>query len=657
MDYIFNDWKALLDNFQQSVEKDLEEIHQQKAEVQQIKTDIFNKIESGLYYHDQKRIVISAPEIIIGHVDKSGTLQGGGMGKVIIKGSEVDLEGVGETGQIVSRAPSIRQLAVDPGTDGLENVVCETSEVISQACAITLHSSDAKDAFSQVPVSAGRGGVSIHADQSLNIEAAVSAEGRKTQIEAMVKELSTQSDDLKKQVAAQKKNVDDCFKKMQKLLDEENKLNQDDAFLGRVSVREISEIHEDMDDVMPALYQSTQNFIHLVSQLAEVNRKKKALEEEKNTITTGDDFKNNTTGASLKMKAENISMETVDGDGNLHTNTEAGITIRTPMIGMSMKDDKGALVENGGLAVYAQNIELNTTNPSEDGTQQPVVGKVNIKSKEINMEAIDYQMDDKNKLIEKELTKDSKITMTAKTIEVATTNPMEIERDDDGKLKKGDYKAEGDVIFKSKTFTVESLDYEVKDGEVKMKNLAMDGKVSVRAEKASFLAVDEEGKATGCFTVNAKAVDVKSMDVDKEKLTDDKLAEGGTMTLVSEKMYVGAKSKDIKSKKFQTVSEEVGLFADKTFEAQQDEGKAVLQLDGGNVSVGGSKTDVFGATTINDKAEVKGELKAPKVSADDIQANSHFKSSNIEDGMAVGGGGGGGSLSAKLKTEDAPKEN
>ena len=46
MDYIFNDWKALLDNFQQSVEKDLEEIHQQKAEVQQIKTDIFNKIES-----------------------------------------------------------------------------------------------------------------------------------------------------------------------------------------------------------------------------------------------------------------------------------------------------------------------------------------------------------------------------------------------------------------------------------------------------------------------------------------------------------------------------------------------------------------------------------------------------------------------------------
>ncbi len=654
MGYIFDDWKALLDSFQQSVEKDLEEIHQQKAEVQQIKTDIFNKVESGLFYHDQKRIVISAPEIIIGNVDKSGTLQGG-MGKVIIKGSEVGLEGVGETGQIINRAPSIRQLAVDPGIDGLENVVCETSQVISQACEITLHSSDAKDAFSQVPVSAGKGGVSIHADKSLNFEAAVSAEERKAQIEAVVKELKAQGDDLKKQVAAQKKNVDDCFKKMSELLDEENKLNKDDAFLGRVSVRDISEIHEEMEDIMPALYQSTQSFIHLVAQLAEVNRKKKALETEKDEIKTGDDFKKNTTGASMKIKAESISMETVDGDGNLHTNAEAGISVRTPKFGMSMKDDQGTLVENGGLAVFAQNIELDTTNPSKDRKEQPVVGKVNIKAKDINLEAIDYKLGDKKSLVEKELTSDSKITMTAKTIEVATTNPKDIERDDKGQITKGEYTAEGDVIFKSKNFTVESLDYEVKEGKLATKALTKDGSVSVRAEKTNFLAADAEGKSAGSFSVNAKTVDVKSMNVDKEKLTDDKLAEGSTMTLVSEKMYVGAKSKDVKSKKFQAVSEEMGMFADKTFEAQQGDGKAVVQLDGGNAAVGGSKTDIFGPTTINDKAEVKGEVKAPKVSADSVEAKSALKSPNISDGMAAGAGGGGGSLSAKLKTEDAPK--
>lgn len=56
-----------------------------------------------------------------------------------------------------------------------------------------------------------------------------------------------------------------------------------------------------------------------------------------------------------------------------------------------------------------------------------------------------------------------------------------------------------------------------------------------------------------------------------------RLAEGGQMTLVSEKMYVGATSKKAKSKKIQTVSEEIGTFADKTLEIQQGEGKALLQ--------------------------------------------------------------------------------
>jgi hypothetical protein len=72
--------------------------------------------------------------------------------------------------------------------------------------------------------------------------------------------------------------------------------------------------------------------------------------------------------------------------------------------------------------------------------------------------------------------------------------------------------------------------------------------------------------------------------------------------------------------------------------------------------VGGSDTQIYGATTINDKTEVKGELKAPKVSGESIEAKSAFKSPNISDGMGAGAGGGGGSLSAKLKAEDAPKE-
>ena len=641
MAYSLDDWKAILDNFQQSVEKDLEEIHQQKAEVQQIKTDIFNSMNSGIFYRDNDRIVISAPEIIIGNVDKSGTLQGGGMGKVFIKGSAIALEGVGEAGEIISRAPSITQLAVDPGVDGMENLVCDTSH--------------AKDAFSQTPVPAGRGGISIHADQKLNLEATVSAEGRKSQIETTLKDLTSESSELKQQVADQRKNVDSCLKKMSELLEAEDEMNKNENFLNRVSIRDTELLHEEMDSVMPVLYQATQTLIHLVSKLAEVNRKKKALEAEKKEIKTGDDFKTKTTGAAMSIKAENISVATVDGDGNLHTNMEAGISVRTPGLGISMKDDKGKLVEDGAFVVNAQNISLSTTNPSDDGKEQPVVGKVDIRSKEINMEAIDYQADDKG-VKEKELTKDGKISLTAKTVEIATTNPKDIERDDKGKLTKGEYTAEGDVIIKSKTVSVESLDYEVKDGKLQTKALTKDGKISIRAEKTDVLAADAQGKATGSISLNAKAVSVKSMDVDKENLTDSALAEGSTMTLVSEKMYIGAKSKDIKSKKLQAVSEEMGLFTDKTFEAQQGDGKAVVQLDGGNANVGGSKTAVYGETTINGKTEVKDELKAPKATIDNVEAKSSFKSSNISDGVAIPGAAAGGSLSAKLKTEDAPKE-
>ena len=653
MGYIYDDWKKLLEDFQKSVEKDLEEIHQQKADVQQIKNDIFNKVGEGLFYHDDTRIVISAPEVVIGNVDKSGDLRG--YGRVIVRGTEISQEGVGDNGKIINRAPSISQIAVNPGIDGVENVVCSTSEIISQATDIVLHSSDAKDVFSQVPQIAGKGGIRIHADSHLQLEAAVSSDERKAAIETQVSALSAQANDLKTRMEEQKKSLDAFFKEMNLLLEAEEKCNTPDFYLSRITLKDIDELHERMNRLLPSLYGTTADFIHTVSQLAEVNRKKKALETEKNGIKTGDDFKNNTTGALIDIVSETINMATRDGEGNLHTNSEAGIAIQSPRMAISTISDTGKLVEKGSFTVNAEDIAFSGINSSDDGKELSAVGSVNFQAKTINLEAIDYQADDKG-VKEKQLAADGKITMTAKTVEMATTNPKDIERDEEGKLTKGEYVAEGDVIIKSKTISMETLDYEVADGELKTKALTKDSKIAVRSEKMDFLAADAEGKATGSFSVNAKAVNVKSMDVDKESLADSALAAGSSMTLVSEKMFVGAKSKDIKSKKLQAVSEEMGLFADKTFEAQQGDGKAVVQLDGGNAAVGGSKTEVFGATTINDKTEVKGELKAPKVSGDSIEAKSAFKSPNISDGMAAGAGGGGGSLSAKLKTEDAPKE-
>ena len=653
-DYIFDDWKTMLSNFQDCVQKDLEELHKQKAEIQQMKADLFKEMEGFKYYRDENCLSLSAPKLIIGNVDETGDLLGT-TGEIILKGQGLELNGVGETGHIVSRAPSIRQLAVDPGSDGIENVVCETSEIVSQACNIVLESNDATDAFSMNPSSPGRGGIRIHADNTMQIEASISSEQRKSQIEASVDALSTQISNLEQKKATQKQQVDGVFGTIQKLLDKEEELNVDDAMQGRVNTLDMLDLHDQVQSTLPVLCEAAMAYVNTISQLAEANRKKKALETEKSNITEGDDFKQNTTGASMQIVAESINVATADGDGNLHTNEEAGLKVRTPRMGVSMIDDEGKLVEGSNFSVRSENINLLALSSENDGQNMNATGSVSITSKNVNIEAIDYEAKD-GFFTEKELTADSQVSITAKTIEVATTNPKDIERDDDGNITKGEYTSEGDVIIKSKTFAVESLDYEVADGELKMKALTKDGKIAIRAEKTDVLAADAEGKATGSISLNAKALAVKSMDVDKESLADSALAAGSSMTLVSEKMYVGAKSKDVKSKKLQAVSEEMGLFADKTFEAQQGDGKAVLQLDGGKAAVGGDQTQVYGATTINDKTEVKGELKAPKGSFDGLEAKSAFKSPSIDDGAAAGGGGGGGSLSAKLKTEDAPSE-
>ena len=644
MDYIFDDWKKILSDFQNSVEKDLAEIHKQKNAVQQMKNEIFDRLDRGQYIYDENRIVLSAPEIIIGHVDKSGDLKGSG--KVIIRGTEVDVEGVGETGAIINRAPVIQQTAVDPGIDGQEAVVYPHSAVLTQARSVVLQSNDAKDAFSQAVALPGGSGISIHADQLLDIDASVSSELRKAAIEANVSALKQQKSDLKSATDKQKSEIEQFYKDLKKLMDDAEDKNN--GFMNtRVNMVDIEKGRANVESIIPALYRVTVDFIHGVSKQAELNRQITALQAEKDAIKSGDDFKNNTTSAQLSLNAETISVTTVDGDGNLRKNDGAGINVWTPQMAISMNQADNTLVEGSAFSVSTENVQISTANPKADGSEITATGQVYILTKNINIESMDYQQKD-DAYTEKGLAADGKVSITAKTIEMATTNPKDLTRDDKGKVTKGEYTAEGDVIIRSKTVAVETLDYEVADGQLKPKALTKDSKIEMRSEKMGMLAADTEGKATGSISLNAKAVAVKSMDV--------ALAAGSTMTLVSEKMYVGSKSKDIKSKKIQAVSEEIGAFADKTLEIQQGDGKAVVQLDGGKASLGGDKTQVYGETTINAKTEVKGELKAPKVVGDSIEASSSFKSPNITDGMGGGAGGGGGSLSAKLKTEDAPKE-
>ena len=662
MDYIFNDWEEKLSNFESSVEKDLAEIRKCKAEMQQMKLDVVAELQKGRYIRDTQRLVLSAPEIIIGNVDRSGTLFAGGS-KVIVRGTQVGVEGAGEGGSLELRAPSIREIAEDPGTDGREHVVGSVSEVVSQARNIIIQSDDAEGAFSAPAVPTGGSGVRIHADKTIDVHAAMTAESREERLSDLISATEKQKDYLKEQASAYKEAFTNLKKEMEELLEKRDKLSGDYSDV-RTNYEDIREVAEEIEALSMSITEETYAYAEILSMLAEVNRRLKCFKDEKGKIKKGEDFTKNPTGASVNITGENIRLTSADGENNLRDNEGSGIAMAANSVDIASLDKEGALNKEGKVSIIAKNIEMATTGAADmkfddEGVLEKAThtaeGDFKLTSKNITLESVDYEVADK-KYKEKQLTEDSKIKLRAKTIEVSTEASANVEVDDEGKLTKANYTSEGDIIVRSKTLTVESVDTDIENGEAKEKALTAEGKVAVRVEKTDISATDTEGKATGSVSINAKAVSVKSMDVEKEKRTDDKLAEGSTMTIVSEKMYMGAKSKDVKSKKVQVMSEEIGAFADKTLEIQQDEGKALVQLEGGNAAMGGSKTQIYGETTVNGKTEVKDELKAPKATIDNVEVKSAFKSPNIQDGMGVGAGGGGGTLSAKLQTEDAPEE-
>ena len=582
----FANWQAALEDFQKNIEKDLEEIRRCKREVRRMKIDLIDQIERGRYVRDEERLIISAPEIIIGNVDKSGVLCGN-YSRVVIRGNEVDLEGVGldatTPGSIVSRASSIRQVAVDPGIDGAEQVVKGTSEIISQARNVVLRGEKAADFFPSGNLSGTDGGIVLSTDGQIRVQATLPCDTLKEQLTAEEKSLTTQVNDLKKEAAQTKAEVSSLISSMNDLVAKDT-MNLDETST-RTNFVDIEELHEEFRHVSAALYHAMTAYFGTLSRLAESNRQLESVKTQKEAVSKRKStYKEKTTGTSISLRSENIDLVSMDGDGNLRTNADSGIGISGKQVTISSYGDDHALIKESGITLASQQVEINTGNPKVSGknSEVPAEGSVRIVSKDIRFEAVDYQ---------------------------------------------------------------------TKEKKIEEKSLTKDGVFSVRAEKIDFSATDTEGKATGSFAANAKQVEVKSMDVDKEKRTDKSLAQGSALLLLAEQVFAGAKDKKTKSKSVQLASDKVGMFGDTTVELQQD-GKAILQLSGGNASLSGSKTTLYGETTSEGKTTFKSDVTAGTVTMKNLKVDSSFKTPYTTEGISVPGAPSTAKLSAKLKEEE-----
>ena len=591
MDYIFKDWQDRLSKFESSVKKDLAEIRQCKADIQQMKLEMASE-QKGRFISDDQRLILSAPEIIIGHVDQGGTLLEGKGSVVVVRGTQVGVHGIGEGGQVDIKASCIRQTAEDPGSDGREHVVYSGSRIMSQARNITLQSNDAKGLFSEVPGTTGGSGILIHSDAELRVEAAVSSELREKRLSELVAQLKERSSDLEKQAMQHKLSFGLMIADMEKLLTERKLLLVDNETV-RSGYEVLEELNEKVDLMSLQLSEEVRSYADVLSLLAETSRQLKCLNEEKDKIKKGDDFKQNYTGAHVSIEGEYISLASVDGDHNLRDNKDSGIALKANAVSVAALEADGSLKKEG------------------------------------------------------------KLSINTKTVEITTADNKELKYDEkSGEITSAKHPTEGDVLIRSKNITLESTDYEVADKELKEKALTKDGKISIRAEKTDLLATDTEGKATGSISLNAKDVSLKAMDTDKDSHEDKELAQDGKVQLLAENMLLGEKDK---SKQLQMISDAISLAASKELKAQQGEEKAVMKLSDEKVAVTASEvsvkaktaiegdtqikgetkikgdTDVDGSTKVSGDSEVKGEVKASKGTFDKLEAKMSVKSMNIQD--------------------------
>lgn len=588
----FKYWQEALDDFQKNVEKDLDEIRRYKSEVQQMKIDLIDHLEKGRYIRDDQRVIISAPEIIIGNVDKSGMLCGSSS-KIILRGTDISLDGVGAgasgVGSIVCRASSIRQIAVDPGIDGQENVAKDISEIVSQARNITIRSEkQANDVFTSYGLAGNDGGITLSSDGQISLNATLPCDTLKEKLEQEETALTEQTNNLKTEVAQAKSEVSTLIKKIDKLFDQDI-MNLDET-LTRTNFMDIEELHKEIRNISSAIYSAMTGYFNTLSRLAETNRQLNSIKEQKEaTGKIKSSFAENTTGTVISLQSENISITSIDGDGNLRTNQGAGIALGGKEISITSYGNDGALIKDSGIYIGSQDVEISTVNPKTS---------------------------DKNT----------------------------------------DLPAEGSVRVVSKKIQVEAVDYETKDDKTEEKSLTKEGSFTLRAEKINLNATDTEGKATGTIAANAKAVEVKAMDVDKEKRTDKELAAGSSLLLLAEKVYAGAKDKKARSKSVQVASDKVGLFGDTTVELQQD-GKAILQLSGGDAALSGSKTTLYGEMTSQGKTTFKSDVTAETVEMKNLKVNSSFKTPYTTEGISVPGAPSTAKLGAKLSEEELKSNN
>ena len=511
-------WEERLNNFKQALDKELQEIQQCKAELAEIQKEVQESLSGIRYIREEGRLVLSAPEIVIGDVDPLGVL-GPRYSKVIIRGNEVKVEG---TSRILNRAPEIHSLAEHPGRDGQESTLPYHSEIVQVARNVLVNGVNDAEVINPNRDMVSRPGVAITSRGSIDVNASVSCESETQQLDQAIQALKNQKSQTDKQIADIEKEVKAASMELDLLLKLPD-VNVSDTLV-RVNYLDISELHEEYNQKVKRMSEKCMAYYSALATQADTNLRIAALEKQKETVKGRKaNFEEQTTGSSIYLQSERIRLDTRDGDYHTRTNPEAGFFVNSSHISLTSYMDDWKTIEESYLYVGTQKATISTQNynysdPQKGEGEVVTEGEVNILSKTVRVQAVDADLKEFEPT-EKALTPESQLTVRMEQTQVQAT-------DTEGK-------ATGLIDMNAKNLRLKSMDVDKESGEEK--ELSQGSQLQLLAE-SMFIGSTEDKQQTLLAQVAADRLKLFAKTENEWQLDEDKgllRLKGGTATFSS----------------------------------------------------------------------------------------------------------------------------
>ena len=497
-------WEERLNNFKQALDKELQEIQQCKAELAEIQKEVQESLSGIRYIREEGRLVLSAPEIVIGDVDPLGVL-GPRYSKVIIRGNEVKVEG---TSRILNRAPEIHSLAEHPGRDGQESTLPYHSEIVQVARNVLVNGVNDAEVINPNRDMVSRPGVAITSRGSIDVNASVSCEYETQQLDQAIQALKNQKCQTDKQIADIEKEVKAASMDLDLLLKLPD-VNVSDTLV-RVNYLDISELHEEYNQKVKRMCEKCMAYYSALATQADTNLRIAALEKQKETVKGRKaNFEEQTTGSSIYLQSERIRLDTRDGDYHTRTNPEAGFFVNSSHISLTSYMDDWKTIEESYLYVGTQKATISTQNynysdPQKGEGEVVTEGEVNILSKTVRVQAVDADLKEFEPT-EKALTPESQLTVRMEQTQVQAT-------DTEGK-------ATGLIDMNAKNLRLKSMDVDMESGEEK--ELSQGSQLQLLAE-SMFIGSTEEKQQTLLAQVAADRLKLFAKTENEWQLDEDK---------------------------------------------------------------------------------------------------------------------------------------